>query len=86
MLANTTWCNSYDKGASYPVINDLFKVADVLIPDYSACIADYSIINSPVICFARMIIQITNLHETYIDFNKEMPNCIRYGRKENVSY
>lgn len=61
---------------SYPVINDLFKVADVLISDYSACIADYSILERPVICFAYDYEDYKSTRGLYIDFEKEMPNGI----------
>ena len=62
--------------ASYPVINDLFKVADILISDYSACIADYSILERPVICFAYDYDDYKSTRGLYIDFAKEMPNGI----------
>lgn len=61
---------------SYPVINDLFKVADVLISDYSACIADYSILERPVICFAYDYDDYKSTRGLYIDFAEEMPNGI----------
>ena len=37
---------------SYPNVNDLLKIADVLVSDYSGTIFDYSIVERPVICFA----------------------------------
>lgn len=61
---------------SYPDINDLFKVADILISDYSACIADYSILERPVICFAYDYDDYKSTRGLYIDFDKEMPNGI----------
>lgn len=61
---------------SYPVINDLFKVADILISDYSACIADYSILERPVICFAYDYDDYKSTRGLYIDFAKDMPNGI----------
>ena len=61
---------------SYPVINDLFKVADILISDYSACIADYSILERPIICFAYDYDDYKLTRGLYIDFSEEMPNGI----------
>lgn len=61
---------------SYPVINDLFKVADVLISDYSACIADFSILERPIICFAYDYEDYKSTRGLYIDFEKEMPSGI----------
>ena len=61
---------------SYPVINDLFKVADILISDYSACIADFSILERPIISFAYDYDEYKAARGLYIDFAKEMPNGI----------
>lgn len=36
----------------YPYINDLLKVADVLISDYSSIVWDYSILERPIFCYA----------------------------------
>ena len=38
--------------SSYPNINDLLKISDILISDYSATIFDYSILERPIICFS----------------------------------
>jgi len=35
----------------YPQINDLLKVADVLISDYSSVVFDYSILERPIFCY-----------------------------------
>ncbi len=61
---------------SYPIINNLFKVADVLISDYSACIADYSILERPIICFAYDYYDYKSTRGLYIDFNEDMPSGI----------
>ncbi len=37
---------------NYPNINDIMKIADILISDYSATIFDYSILERPIISFA----------------------------------
>lgn len=41
---------------NYPSVNDLFKVADILISDYSAAMADYSILERPIIALAMIMI------------------------------
>ncbi|MDE5757689.1 MAG: CDP-glycerol glycerophosphotransferase family protein, partial [Allobaculum sp.] len=61
---------------SYPRINDLFKVSDILISDYSACIADFSILERPIICFAYDYDTYKSARGLYIDFEREMPNGI----------
>lgn len=35
----------------YPRINDLLKVADILISDYSSVVFDYSILERPILCY-----------------------------------
>ena len=35
----------------YPIINDLLKIADVLVSDYSSVVFDYSILERPILCF-----------------------------------
>lgn len=68
---------------TYPVINDLFKISDILISDYSACIADYSILERPVICFAYDYDTYKAKRGLYIDFAQEMPSGIQ-GTEEDV--
>lgn len=62
--------------SSYPAINDLFKVADLLISDYSAAIFDYAILERPIVSFAYDYEEYRNLRGLYIDMEKEMPNGI----------
>jgi CDP-glycerol glycerophosphotransferase len=64
----------------------LFKVADVLISDYSACIADYSILERPVICFAYDYEDYKATRGLYIDFSKEMPNGIFETEDKVISH
>lgn len=61
---------------SYPRINDLFKVSDILISDYSACIADFSILERPIICFAYDYDTYAKGRGFYIDFEKDLPGGI----------
>ena len=35
----------------YPILNDLIKVSDILISDYSSIVFDYSIIERPIFCY-----------------------------------
>lgn len=61
---------------AYPRINDLFKVSDILISDYSACIADFSILERTIICFAYDISTYKNTRGLYVDLEKEMPHGV----------
>lgn len=35
----------------YPVLNDLIKVSDILITDYSSIVFDYAIMERPILCY-----------------------------------
>lgn len=69
--------------SSYPAINDLFKVTDVLISDYSAAIFDYAILERPIISFAYDYEEYRDLRGLYIDMEKDMPNGI-YRTEDDV--
>lgn len=38
-------------GFQYPELNDLIKVSDILISDYSSIVFDYSILERPIFCY-----------------------------------
>ena len=72
--------------SDYPKINDLFKIADILISDYSACIADFSILERPIICFAYDYNEYKATRGLYIDFAKEMPNGVLYDQDSVINH
>lgn len=55
---------------SYPYINDLLIVADILISDYSSVVFDYTILERPILCFAYDYDIYMEERGTYIDLNK----------------
>lgn len=61
---------------SYPEINDLLIVSDILISDYSSVIFDYSILERPIICFAYDYEQYSLERGFYIDLEKELPSGV----------
>ena len=69
--------------SSYPTINDLLKVTDVLISDYSAVMFDFSILERPIICFAYDYEEYKKLRGLYIDMERDMPNGI-YRTEDEV--
>lgn len=60
----------------YPNINDLMKVADILVSDYSATIFDYSILERPIISFAYDCEEYAKERGFSIDIRNEMPGGI----------
>lgn len=61
---------------NYARINDLLKVSDLLISDYSATIFDYSILEKPIICFGYDYDSYKEERGLYFDLNKEMPGGV----------
>ena len=85
-LMGITFNNFIHDVSEYPSINRLFKISDVLISDYSASIADYSILERPIICFAYDYEQYCANRGVNIDFEKEMPNGVMRTEDEVLNH
>ena len=72
--------------STYPNVNDLFKVADILISDYSASMADYSILERPIICFTYDYEEYRDERGLYVDYSKDMPSGILRTEDEVLDY
>ena len=68
---------------SYPNINDLLKITDILISDYSATIFDFSILERPIICFAYDIKDYNDQRGLLMNLYEELPSEI-YEKQEDV--
>ena len=62
--------------SDYPDINDLMKIADILISDYSAAIFDYSILERPIISFAYDCDEYSRERGFAMNIRDEMPGGI----------
>lgn len=62
--------------SNYPNINDLLKIADILISDYSATIFDYAILERPIISFAYDCDEYGKERGFAMDIRQEMPGGI----------
>lgn len=71
--------------SNYPVINDLFKISDILISDYSACLGDFSILERPVICFAYDYESYSKSRGLYLDLETTMPSGVKRTEEEVIS-
>lgn len=69
---------------TYPRINDLFKISDVLISDYSACIGDYSILERPIICFAYDYEPYSKARGLYLDLETAMPSGVKQTEEKVI--
>lgn len=72
--------------SEYPNVNDLFKISDILISDYSASMADYCILERPIICFAYDYDEYKNSRGLYIDYLTDMPSGILKTEDEVIDY
>lgn len=72
--------------SSYPRINDLFKISDILISDYSASIIDYAILEKPIICFAYDYEEYKEQRGLYWDLESEMPNGVMRTEAEVLNH
>lgn len=59
--------------SSYPFINDLYVISDILLSDYSSSYIDYSILDRPMLCFAYDLEEYEEKRGLYIDLKKELP-------------
>ena len=72
--------------SAYPAINDLLKISDILISDYSATMADYSILERPILCFAYDYEEYKKERGLYLDFEKDMPSGVLRTEDEVLDY
>ena len=70
---------------NYPNVNDLMKVADILISDYSATIFDYSILERPIICFAYDLEEYSKERGFAMDIQAEVPGGIAATEDEVIA-
>lgn len=69
--------------SKYPVMNDLLKVTDILISDYSATFFDFSILERPMICFAYDYEDYSNERGLFMDIASEIPGGVVFD-EENL--
>ncbi len=85
-LLGVTFNDTIRDYSTYPAINDLFAVSDILISDYSASMADFSILERPVLCFAYDYEQYRDERGLYLDYEKDMPSGILRTEDKVLDY
>ena len=70
----------------YPEVNNLFKIADILISDYSASMADFAILERPIICFAYDYDEYKTTRGLYLDYNFDMPSGLLRSEDEVLDF
>ena len=70
---------------SYPVVNDLIKVADIMISDYSAIIFDYSITERPLLCFGYDYDRFAEDRGFYVNIEEVLPMGVQRTQEELIN-
>ena len=68
--------------SSYPILNDLYAISDLMISDYSSAFFDYSILERPIFCFAYDLDEYKKKRGLYVDLEEVLPCPI--DREEDV--
>ncbi|BBH69228.1 glycosyl transferase [Actinoplanes sp. OR16] len=61
--------------SAYPVVEDLYLAADVLITDYSSLMFDYAVLDKPIVVFAPDWEAYRTVRGTYFDLVEEPPGA-----------
>ena len=70
--------------SAYPVVEDLYLAADVLVTDYSSAMFDYAVLDRPVVIFAPDWPVYRELRGVYFDLMAEPPGPVATGYPELV--
>ena len=62
--------------SNYDNLNELMKISDILVSDYSSIIFDYSILKRPIYSYAYDYEEYSEKRGMYIDIKNELPNGI----------
>ena len=58
--------------STYPNVNDLLLISDILISDYSSIFSDYSILEKPMLCFAYDFDEYSKKRGLYYDIREAL--------------
>jgi CDP-glycerol glycerophosphotransferase len=62
--------------SAYPVVEDLYLAADVLLTDYSSAMFDYAVLDRPLVIFAPDWVAYQELRGVYFDLMAEPPGAV----------
>jgi CDP-glycerol glycerophosphotransferase len=62
--------------SSYPVVEDLYLAADVMLTDYSSAMFDFSVLDRPIVVFVPDWQVYQELRGTYFDLIEEPPGAV----------
>lgn len=70
--------------SSYPNVNRLYWIADVLISDYSSAFFDYGLLGKPMICYAYDYEKYENSNGLLMDLKAEFPRGIKTNEAQVI--
>jgi CDP-glycerol glycerophosphotransferase len=70
--------------SAYPVVEDLYLAADVLITDYSSLMFDYAVLDRPIVVFAPDWTVYRELRGVYFDLMAEPPGAVATSYQDLV--
>lgn len=65
--------DGYIDATNYPDVEDLLRVIDILVTDYSGIMFDYSLLEKPTVCYAYDLEKYIEKRGLYIDYNSFIP-------------
>ena len=69
--------------SSYPDIQELYLMTDILITDYSSVLFDFAVLERPMLFYAYDLEEYKNdIRGAYLDYEKEVPGKIVRNQKE----
>lgn len=72
--------------SGYPVLNDLYAIADLMISDYSSTYFDYSILGRPMFCYAYDLEEYEEKRGLYQGLEKMLPCTIDRTEDELLAH
>jgi CDP-glycerol glycerophosphotransferase len=62
--------------SAYPVVEDLYLAADVMVTDYSSTMFDFAVLDKPIVVFVPDWQVYQELRGTYFDLTAEPPGAV----------
>lgn len=78
--------NFWIDASSYPNVNDLYWVADILISDYSSAFFDFGLLGKPMVCFAYDYEKYEAENGLLMDLKSEFPSGLKRTEEEVVEF
>lgn len=72
--------------SSYPILNDLYIISDMMISDYSSTFFDYSILDRPMVCYAYDLEEYEEKRGLYLDLEYTLPCPVLSNEKSIIDY